>query len=137
MNGWNIKHMRPMRYNALYLLALVLLVQPILTVVPAVAGQNQETGEHTMNTTQSGGRSASDGVDKRQAVLIAKQHLKEIGAAKNCLLIFPRVRSSPDSQEYWDVIFWPSPQVMFRLPFTFSVEVNKKTGQVKSAGWNK
>ena len=132
-----MKQLRRMRYNTFYLFALLLLIQPILTVVPAGAGQDQETGGHVMNTTQSNERSALNGVDKRQAVLIAKQHLKEIGAAKNCLLIFPRIKTSPDSQECWRVIFWPSPSVVFRLPFTFFVEVDKKTGQVKSAGWNK
>ncbi len=137
MNSWNIKHMRRMRYNTVHLLVLVLLAQPILMAVPAAAGQNQGMGEHTMSTTRSDGQPASDGVDKRQAVLIAKRHLKETGAAKNCLLIFPRVKSSTDSPQDWDVMFWPSPQVMFRLPFTYTVEVDKKTGQVKSAGWNK
>jgi len=113
---------------------LKLIFMVLFTGIAALGGNfdaNCSASEDQMSPVSSAA------ITKKQAVSIAKGHLKQIGAAKNCLLVFPRVKKSEFSENSWRVIFWPSPRIVWRIPFTYSVEIDMDSGEVKSSGWDK
>ena len=76
-------------------------------------------------------------ITRQQAVITAERHLRQTGAAGKCLLLWPRVKQSEFSDDAWRVIFWPNPLVVWRIPYTYSVEIDMGSGEVTSSGWDK
>jgi len=76
----------------------------------------------------------SDGVDKKEATIIAKNYLIHKGLDKNVIISRPRVRDSWLNKGYWAVSF---PSNTDGIPFPFVVDLDKRTGEVKLAGWAK
>lgn len=79
----------------------------------------------------------SDGVNKEEAIILAKNYLIQKGLEKNVIISKPKVRESRLFKECWAVYFPPSPKMRAGGPFDFVVDVNKNTGEIKLAGWNK
>ncbi|MFH1202249.1 MAG: hypothetical protein V1674_05105 [Candidatus Omnitrophota bacterium] len=79
----------------------------------------------------------SDGVNKEEAIILAKNYLIHKGLEKNVIIFKAKVRESRLFKECWTVYFPPSPNIRARIPFDFVVDVDKKTGEIKLAGWNK
>ena len=76
-------------------------------------------------------------ITKKEAVETAKDYVLKNDLQKNVILFLPKVTESTLVDNCWNVYYYPSPMVMFRLPFTFSVHINKKTGKIDATGWNK
>jgi hypothetical protein len=78
-----------------------------------------------------------DSVSKAESIKIAKQFIIDQGLRTSVIFLFPRVKELSTRKEYWEVLFYPSLKYFFPIPFPFSVEVNKKTGEVGIYGWAK
>ena len=118
--------------------SLITLLVNYIVLNSAVSVTNSEAGEmaHSASNPSWSKVDLSDGVSKQEAIILAKDHLRQIDAAKNCILSLPRVKKSKFLSDGWQVIFWPKPSVIWRLPFTFSVEIDRRTGEIKSVGWD-
>ncbi|MEW6008873.1 MAG: hypothetical protein AB1629_04485 [Candidatus Omnitrophota bacterium] len=79
----------------------------------------------------------SDGVNKEEVIILAKNYLIHKGLEKNVIILKPKVRESRLFKECWAVYFQPSPNIRARIPFDFVVDVDKRTGEIKLAGWDK
>ena len=78
-----------------------------------------------------------EAISKKEATTLAKNYLTEKGIEKNCILFFSSVEDSVFYDNAWAVTFPPSPKIMFRIPFSFSVHIDKETGDILLGGWNK
>lgn len=79
----------------------------------------------------------TDGVDGKEAIIIAQNYLIGERLDKNCIIFWPKAKDSFLYDNAWTVNFPPSIKVIFNTPFAFQVHIDKKTGKVISAGWNK
>jgi len=79
----------------------------------------------------------SDGVNKEEAIILAKNYLMQKGLEKNVVMLKPKVKESRLVKECWAVYFPPSPKMKERMPFNFVVDVDKNTGEIKLTGWDK
>lgn len=79
----------------------------------------------------------SDGVNKEEAVILAKNYIMQKGLEKNMIVLKPKVKENSLVKECWAVYFSPSSQMRGRIPFNFVVDVDKNTGEIKLAGWDK
>lgn len=79
----------------------------------------------------------SNGVGEKEAIVIAQNYLIDEKLDGNCIIFWPKVKESFLYDSAWTISFPPSIKVIFNTPFSFQVHIDKKTGKVISAGWNK
>lgn len=77
----------------------------------------------------------SDGVNKEEAIYLAKGYLIKKGLEQNVVISRPKVKESRLIENCWVVYFPPS--VKIGGLFSFVIEVDKTTGEIKLAGWGK
>lgn len=79
----------------------------------------------------------SDGVNKKEAIIFAKNYIIKKGLEENVVIFKLKVQESRLFKACWSVCFPPSSKIRERIPFNFIVDVDKKTGEIKLAGWDK
>lgn len=80
---------------------------------------------------------ASNGIDKKEAVVLATDYIRKNQLSDKVSLSRARVKDSWQDARNWAVTFPPSFKTMFSLPFKFEVVVSKKDGSIQDAHWNK
>lgn len=83
---------------------------------------------------------SSDGITRQEAVMIAKRYIKEknlTAVQRDCSTANPKAEESTLFNRCWSVSFPPKLSAVLRAPFDFRVYIDRETGEVKSAGWNK
>ena len=77
----------------------------------------------------------SDGINKEEAVLIAKNHLLSTKYKYDYQIISPLVLNNKSTRQYPD--FWCirfHPKKLHLMPYYYLVMINKKTGEIVSYG---
>lgn len=80
----------------------------------------------------------SDGVDKKEAIILARNYLIQKGLEKNVIILRPKVKVRSPWNDCWSVYFPQGPNIKgATLSGLFVVRIDKNTGEIKSAGWPK
>lgn len=78
----------------------------------------------------------SDGISKEEAVIVAKKYLVEKGYREGYVISKPTVTESSVVEGCWTVSFPTTWRVRMEQGLKWlAVDVDKKTGQIRSAGW--
>ncbi len=102
----------------------------------ALEAQSMERKSSDHQQTEAQSINASDGISQAEAIVIARNIVVEKGISKSCKISRPKVKDSTRVENCWSVEFPANWKVRLKQGLVFfSVDVDKKTGEMKAWGW--